>query len=66
MDLSRAEWRKATRSNSNGGNCVEAASLRGIVAVRDSKNPDGAALVIAPADWQSFTASVKAGRHDLS
>jgi formylglycine-generating enzyme required for sulfatase activity len=27
MHLSQAEWRKATRSNSNGGDCVEAASL---------------------------------------
>ncbi|WP_425551207.1 DUF397 domain-containing protein [Actinoallomurus vinaceus] len=23
MDLSRAEWRKSTRSTENGGNCVE-------------------------------------------
>lgn len=64
MDLSRAEWRKASRSSSNGGACVEVASLRGIIAVRDSKNPDGPKLVVSPAGWQSFTASVKAGRHD--
>jgi hypothetical protein len=62
MDLSRAQWRKASRSNSNGGACVEAASLPGAVAVRDSKNPDGPKLAISPADWQDFTASIKAGR----
>jgi hypothetical protein len=60
MHLSRAEWRKATRSNSNGGNCVEAASLRGVVAVRDSKDPDGPKLTFAPAEWRTFTNDVKA------
>ena len=62
MDLSRAEWRKASISNSNGGNCVEAASLPGIVAIRDSKDPDGPELVFPPAVWASFTAIVKVGR----
>ena len=67
MDLSRLAWRKATRSSSNGGNCVEVArNLPGIVAVRDSKNPDGPKLVIPAAGWQAFTASVKAGQHDLA
>jgi len=67
MDLSRLAWRKASRSTSNGGNCVEVArNLPGIVAVRDSKNPDGPKLVIPAADWQAFTASVKAGQHDLA
>ena len=65
MDLSRAEWRKASRSSSNGGACVEVArNLPGAVAVRDSKNPDGPKLIIPAADWQDFTARVKAGRHD--
>jgi hypothetical protein len=67
MDLSSAEWRKSSRSGSNGGNCVEvAASPPGLVAVRDSKNPDGPALTFTPAGWQSFTASIKAGRHGLA
>lgn len=67
MDLSRAQWRKASRSSSNGGNCVEVArNLRDAVAVRDSKNPDGPVLTVAPAGWQDFIADVKAGRHDLA
>jgi Domain of unknown function (DUF397) len=67
MDLSRLAWRKASRSTSNGGNCVEVArNLPGIVAVRDSKNPHGPKLVIPAADWQAFTASVKTGQHDLT
>jgi hypothetical protein len=67
MDLSRAQWRKASRSNSNGGACVEVArNLPGIVAVRDSKNPDGPKLVIPATGWQRFTASVKAAQHGLT
>lgn len=63
MDLTRADWHKASYSNSNGGNCVEVArNLPGIVAVRDSKNPDDPALTLTPAAWQSFTAGIKAGR----
>ena len=65
MDLTRAEWRKSSRSGSNGGNCVEVArNLPGTVAVRDSKDADGPRLVFTPADWQAFTGRVKAGRHD--
>ena len=67
MDLIRAEWRKASRSSSNGGNCVEVArNLRDAVAVRDSKNPDGPVLTVAPAGWRNFIADVKAGRRDLA
>jgi ABC-type amino acid transport substrate-binding protein len=67
MDLNRAEWRKSSKSGNNGGNCVEVArSLRGIVAVRDSKNPDGPKLIVSPVGWRTFMASVKAGRYDLA
>jgi len=62
MDLSRAQWRKASKSNSNGGACVEAASLCGIVAVRDSKNPDGPKLAFPPATWGAFTSQIKTSR----
>lgn len=67
MDLTRAVWRKSTRSGGNGGDCVEVARiLPGAVAVRDSKNPDGPVLAVAPAEWRDFLADVKAGRHDLT
>jgi len=56
-DLARAHWRKNTRSGSNGGNCVEVAgNVPGVVAVRDSKDPDGPVLVVAPAAWAAFAA----------
>jgi hypothetical protein len=59
-------WRKSSRSGNGGGNCVEVASLAsGIVAVRDSKDPDGPRLTFTPAEWEAFTAGVRAGEFDL-
>jgi hypothetical protein len=55
MDLSRADWRKSTFSSSNGGQCVEVAqNLPDVVAVRDSKDPDGPALIFTADEWRSF------------
>lgn len=66
MDLTRARWRKSSYSSGNGGNCVEiAGNLPGIVAVRDSKDPDGPVLSLTPAQWRLFTADVKTGEFDL-
>ncbi len=57
-DLTHARWYKSARSAS--GNCVEVArNLPGIIAVRDSKNPEGPALVVDPAAWSAFTDNVK-------
>jgi len=64
-DLTGAVWRKSERSN-NGGNCVEVATnLPGIVAVRDSKDADGPALTVSPAEWSAFLAGVRAGEFSL-
>jgi hypothetical protein len=66
MDISHITWRKASYSGNNGGGCVEVArDLPGLVAVRDSKNPDGPVLTTTPDDWRALTDQVKAGIHDL-
>jgi hypothetical protein len=60
IDLSRAEWRKSSYS-SQSGNCVEVApNLSGLVAVRDSKTPDRAKLVVSLETWRVFIRSVRA------
>ncbi|WP_413806295.1 DUF397 domain-containing protein [Streptomyces sp. OE57] len=60
-DLSTAAWRKSSYSNNDGGNCVEIAdNLPGLVPVRDSKNPDGPALMFPAGSWAAFIASLKA------
>jgi Domain of unknown function (DUF397) len=62
-DLSHSNWVKSSYSNGQGGACVECAtSLGGIVAVRDSKDPDGLALAFAAESWRAFTSHVKIGR----
>lgn len=61
-DLSQANWFKSSRS---GGSkeCVEVAFLNGgNVAVRDSKDPSGPALVFSPGEWDAFTTEVGAQR----
>ncbi|MEV5632329.1 DUF397 domain-containing protein [Micromonospora tulbaghiae] len=60
VNLTGAQWRKSTRSGDNGGACVEVAdNLPGIVAVRDSKDPGGPALVFAPKAWTAFVRTTK-------
>jgi hypothetical protein len=58
-DLSCAVWRKSTHSE-NANTCVEVArNLPGIVAVRDSVDPNGPALVVTPGEWRRFLAAAK-------
>ncbi|MFC5182840.1 DUF397 domain-containing protein [Actinomadura harenae] len=66
------QWRKATRSTSDGGECVECADLErvaglsGRVGVRDSKNPVGPALVLPRSAARDLLIRIKAGEHDLA
>ncbi len=65
-DLPGAIWRKSSRSNGNGGNnCVEVAALSTAIAVRDSKNPDGPALICTPAEWAAFIEGANEGEFDI-
>jgi hypothetical protein len=51
-------WRKSTYSLSNG-NCVEVGTGQRMVAVRDSRDPDGPAIGVSPRAWLEFTEQVK-------
>jgi hypothetical protein len=64
VDLSRAHWKKSTRSSGNG-QCVEVADLADLadaVALRDSKDPTGPALLFCREGWTSFLAGAKDGQ----
>ena len=64
--IAGALWRKSSYSGSNGGACVEVAqNVRGVVAMRDSKNPAGFGLAFGPAQWTAFAAAIKSGEFDL-
>lgn len=59
------EWRKSSRSgNDVHSSCVEVAGMRRrdarVVGVRDSKDPDGPRLYLAPGTWASLLVAIKA------
>ncbi|MDX5578273.1 DUF397 domain-containing protein [Streptomyces sp. ID01-9D] len=61
-DASELVWFKSSYSSSGDGNdCVEVATARHAVHVRDSKNLQGPRLALAPAAWAGFV-SYAAGR----
>jgi hypothetical protein len=58
MDREFSGWR--TPSYSNGtGQCVEVARAIKTIAVRDTKDRDGAVLTVPADAWQRFTRSLK-------
>lgn len=58
--MEELNWRKSSRSTSNGGSCVEVADNRpGVVLVRDSKDPSGPVLAVRPAEWRAFLATLR-------
>ncbi|MFF4949973.1 DUF397 domain-containing protein [Streptomyces chattanoogensis] len=65
LDLANAEWTKSSYSDASGGDCVEFTRAltepHGLIPIRDSKNPDGPALIVRAAHWSAFVAAVKNG-----
>jgi hypothetical protein len=61
METIGPDWRKSSYSGNGGGNCVEVAlNLPGVVAVRDSKDPDGPVLIISRNEWARFISRLRA------
>jgi hypothetical protein len=56
-------WRKAQSSIGNGA-CLEVAPINGMIAVRDSKNPQGPILTYTAPEWQAFLDGAKKGEFD--
>lgn len=67
-ELAGVAWHISTRSDSHGGSCVEAGPLgdgSGRVAVRHSRDPQGATIVYTRAEWDAFLAGVRDGEFDF-
>ncbi|HLL67071.1 MAG TPA: DUF397 domain-containing protein [Micromonosporaceae bacterium] len=64
-ELPPLTWRKSRRSNPSG-NCVELAPLPGGagIAVRNSRDPEGAALIYTTAEIQAFVLGARDGDFD--
>ncbi|AQW49125.1 MULTISPECIES: DUF397 domain-containing protein [Bacillati] len=64
-DLGSEGWHKPW-SGGNGGSCVEAMRLKdGRVALRQSTDPDGPALIYTPVEMKRFIQGAKAGEADF-
>ncbi|CDR03281.1 MULTISPECIES: DUF397 domain-containing protein [Streptomyces] len=64
-DLGSEGWHKPW-SGGNGGNCVEAMKLDdGRVAIRQSTDPDGPALIYTHSEIIAFIQGAKAGEADF-
>jgi hypothetical protein len=62
--LEGATWRKSQRSNSQGA-CVELARLDGsTVAMRNSRDPQGTALVYPASAIRAMVGALRAGDFD--
>ena len=60
-ELCEVRWLRSSYST-GANNCVETARPSagpgaGLLAVRDSKDPDGPALLFSPESWAGFTAA---------
>ncbi|MFG1874595.1 DUF397 domain-containing protein [Sphaerisporangium sp. NPDC049003] len=65
-ELKTAAWRKATKSASNQGNCLEVAPLSGgRVGLRDTEAPDKAPFVVSASVWDAFLDGAKQGEFDF-
>ncbi|MBD3009670.1 DUF397 domain-containing protein [Streptomyces sp. 5-10] len=64
MTTESPRWFTSSYSD-NGGACIEVAAnlvaSRGVVPVRDSKDPHGPALMFEPTAWSSFVSAVRRG-----
>jgi uncharacterized protein DUF397 len=73
MDLTDAVWRRATTSDDPDEACVEIAVMAGskegseqVIAMRDSRSPEGPVLIFTPDEWRAFTLGVQDGEFDLA
>jgi hypothetical protein len=53
-----SEWRKSSKSDTNGA-CVETAAASGIVLVRDTVNRDGGMLAFSAGAWGAFLGTLR-------
>ncbi|SDX03335.1 protein of unknown function [Saccharopolyspora shandongensis] len=58
MPLGQMIWRKSSYSGQSGS-CVEVALVPEVVAVRDTKDRDGAVLMFPRRQWAAFLSGLR-------
>lgn len=64
LDFTVVACVKSSYSGGDGGQCLEFSptfTASGVVPVRDSKTPQGPAVILPTAAWSSFVSAVKRG-----
>lgn len=57
-------WHKSSRTNGQGGACVEVGYRPGQTAVRDTKNRGHGLLEFPNSAWSAFLTNIKSGHLD--
>jgi hypothetical protein len=65
VDLTGAIWRHSTLATDDQDAVEVADNLPGIVALRDSRRPDGPALIFTLREWEAFVGGAKDGEFNL-
>jgi hypothetical protein len=63
--MSTPLWRKSSRSDTSGNECVEVAQLHAAIGIRDSKHPSSGHLTLEPGRFASLVARVKRDELDV-
>jgi hypothetical protein len=65
MNPDTTAWRKSSRSQGGGQNCVEVAVIADSVGIRDSKDPQALVLLTSTGAFRDLVAGIKRGDLDL-
>ncbi|MFC0040788.1 DUF397 domain-containing protein [Actinomadura rayongensis] len=60
-EINPRNWRKSTRSGGQHGNCVEAGSDSGKVAIRDTAAREAGAITLPAAHFATLLAAARTG-----
>ncbi|MDQ3154860.1 MAG: DUF397 domain-containing protein [Actinomycetota bacterium] len=64
LDLTGAQWLSGSQAADPETGHLEIAFVDDHIAMRNSADPDGPALIFTPAEWEAFVLGAKDGEFD--